>query len=147
LNTALLLTTGLTMALAERRASGGQRQATLLWLAATLLIGVVFLAIKGYEWHHEYTAKLMPVLGLPFDYPDANPQRAELFFNFYYVLTGLHALHMTIGLGLLATVGVLVWRWREPSRNARQVQISGLYWAFVDALWVVVYTLLYLLRG
>lgn len=147
LNTALLLTSGLTMALAEQTVNAARRDATLALLLATIALGAVFIGIKGLEWYHEYEHQLMPVLGLPFDYPGEHAQRAELFFNFYFTLTGLHALHMLIGLGLLSVIGVLTWRWRDPSRIARQVQISGLYWAFVDVLWIVVFTLLYLLRS
>ncbi len=146
INTALLLTSGLTMALAELAMKRHRRRACLLFLLATLALGVAFLGIKAYEWHHEYTQQLMPVHGLAFAYPGEQPQIAELFFNFYYAMTGLHAAHMAIGLGLLATLALVVGRWRHPHRIERQVQIGGLYWAFVDVIWVVVFTLLYLLR-
>ncbi|MBB3230947.1 cytochrome c oxidase subunit 3 [Halomonas stenophila] len=146
LNTALLLTSGLTMALAEQLVNAARRRAALAMLLATLALGAAFLAIKAYEWHHEYMERLMPVLGLPFEYPGKHPQQAELFFNFYFALTGLHAFHMLVGLCILGVLAILTWRWRDPPRIARQVQISGLYWAFVDVLWVVVFTLLYLLR-
>ncbi len=146
LNTALLLTSGLTMALAEQWVNAARRRATLLMLLATLVLGALFIAIKAYEWHHEYTERLMPVLGLPFEYPGEHAQQAELFFNFYFALTGLHAFHLLVGLGVLGAITVLTWRWRDPPRVARQIQIGGLYWAFVDALWLVVFTLLYLLR-
>lgn len=146
LNTALILTSGLTIALAEQMSRGGRRKATFWLLAATIALGLAFLGIKGYAWHQEYLEQLMPVFDLPFDYPGEHPSRAELFFHLYFILTGLHALHMIIGLGVLTVIATLTWRWREPPRIARQVQISGLYWAFVDVVWVVVFSLLYLLR-
>lgn len=146
-NTAILLTSGLTMALTERAAFAERRRACLLLLAITIVLGVVFLGIKFYEWYKEYTHHLMPVLGLPFEYSGEHPRKAELFFNFYYLLTGLHAIHMTIGAGLLAVLLWLVARWRESGRVARQVQVMGLYWAFVDVVWVCIFTSLYLLRA
>ena len=147
LNTALLVTSSLFMALAERAANVERRRLTLIFLIVTISIGVVFLGIKGYEWHHEYTENLMPILGLEFEYPGAHPDRAEMFFNFYYVLTGLHAVHMSIGLGMLSVLVVFTLRWRDPPRLGRQIQMNGLYWAFVDVVWVFIFTTLYLLRA
>lgn len=146
LNTALILTSGLTMALAEHVSKTARRNATVWLIMTTIAIGALFIGIKGYEWYKEYHEQLMPVLGLPFNYPGEQPERAELFFNFYFVMTGLHAVHMLVGIGLLSVIAVLAWRWREPPRIARQVQISGLYWAFIDIIWVFVFSLLYLLR-
>lgn len=147
LNTAIILTSGLTMALAEQLIRASRRRATLFMLFATIALGAVFIGIKGYEWYHEYEHHLMPVLGLPFEFPGEHPRQAELFFNFYFTLTGLHGLHMLIGIGLLSVIAVLTWRWRDPPRIARQVQISGLYWAFIDVLWIIIFSLLYLLRS
>lgn len=146
-NTALLVTSSLFMALAERAVHAGQRRLTLIFLLVTIGSGLVFLGIKGYEWHHEYSEGLMPILGLEFTYPGPHADRAQLFFNFYYVLTGLHAVHMSIGMLLLTGMGVLTLRWRDPARLGRQIQINGLYWAFVDVVWVFIFTSLYLLRA
>lgn len=147
LNTFLLLTSGLLMVLAEQ-ALRRQRRALTLWLlAATLALGLAFLSIKGLEWHKEYTAQLMPILGLEFHYPGAQPEIARLFFSFYFTLTGLHALHLGIGVGIIALMAGKVRRWREPYRLSRQLRIVGMYWAFVDVLWVLMFTFLYLLRG
>lgn len=147
INTVLLLTSGLTMALAERAVVVRRRQLTLWMMATTLVLGTVFLAIKGYEYHHEYTKQLVPLLGLPFVYEGPFPQRAQMFFNFYFVMTGLHALHMAIGLGAIAILLKIGRRWAQPDRYERQVRFTGLYWAFVDVVWVFVFTSLYLLRA
>ncbi|MEC9483436.1 MAG: cytochrome c oxidase subunit 3 [Halomonas sp.] len=147
LNTALLVTSSLCMALAERAAKAQQRELTLAFLLTTIGIGTVFLGIKGYEWYHEYTEGLMPILGLEFTYPGPHPDRAEMFFNFYYVLTGLHAVHMSLGMIMLAVLVVFALRWRNPPKLGRQVQITGLYWAFVDVVWVFIFTTQYLLRA
>ncbi|MCH2559166.1 MAG: cytochrome c oxidase subunit 3 [Alcanivorax sp.] len=143
-NSVILLTSGLAVALAEQAADQGRRRAALLGLLATIALGLVFLAIKGYEYHSEYQAGLMPFLQQPFAYDGPNPHNAMLFYNFYFVLTGLHAAHMVIGLAVLMVIAVLTWRWRDGARVARQVRIAGLYWAFVDIVWVLVYCSLYL---
>lgn len=145
-NTVVLFTSGLTTKLADDAVEAGRRLLGLTLLLGTIALGLVFLVIKGFEWHHEYEIGLMPVLGLPFDYPGSDPQNARLFFHFYYAMTGLHAAHMIVGLGLLSVIAVLLFRWRDPPKIARQVRISGLYWAFVDVIWVFVFTFLYLLR-
>lgn len=146
-NTAILLTSGLTMALAEQAVNERRRAAGLAMLGATLALGAVFLVIKGYEWRHEYDQGLVPLLDLAFDYPGEHPGRARQFFGFYFTMTGLHALHMGAGLVQLAVMMMIVRRWRQPARIARQVQMTGLYWAFVDIVWVFVFTSLYLLRA
>lgn len=146
-NTAILLTSGLTMVLAEQAVHACRRRLGLVFLLATVLLGLIFLGIKGWEWHHEYQKQLMPILGLPFIYPGEHSQIAELFFNFYFTLTGLHAFHMLVGLVILVVMTIQVGRWQIPGRLTRQVRIVGLYWSFVDVVWIFVFTSLYLLRG
>lgn len=146
INTAIILTSGLTMALTDVYVHAHRRRASLMCLAATLVLGLAFLGLKAHEYHHEYQEHLMPLLGLPFDFEGAHVGGARLFFDFYYTLTGLHAVHMTVGLGIIIVLMVLCWRWREPSRLARQVQIAGMYWALVDVMWIFIFTCLYLLR-
>lgn len=155
-NTALLLSSGLTMALAELSAGARLRRATSGWLQATMALGALFLAIKGFEWYSEFRHQLMPVLGLPFHYssalaaaPGEQPVAAvaELFFNLYFIATGLHAVHMLVGLGILAVMLALARRWRRPDRIDRQLRIAGLYWAFIDVVWIFIFTCFYLLRA
>ncbi|MFE8069443.1 cytochrome c oxidase subunit 3 [Marinobacteraceae bacterium S3BR75-40.1] len=147
INTAILLSSGMTMFLAEQAVSAGRRRLALGMLCSTIGLGVVFLGIKGYEWSKEAAHNLAPVLGQPFHFPGDSPGIAELFFNFYYTLTGMHAAHMLVGLIILAVMVVLVWRWRDGYRLDRQTRVVGLYWAFVDVIWIFVFTSLYLLRG
>jgi len=146
INTAIILTSGLTMALTDIYARARRRHASLLCLAITLVLGLIFLGIKGYEYHHEYQEHLMPLFGLPFHFEGPNANGARLYFDFYYTLTGLHAVHMTLGLGIIIVLMVLCWRWRAPQRLARQVQIASMYWALVDVMWIFIFTSLYLLR-
>jgi cytochrome c oxidase subunit 3 len=148
-NTAVLLTSSFCMALAGHAAqgggAGGRRRAARL-LALTALLGVVFLAIKGYEWHQEFDEHLFP--GVGFHPSDARTPSAlygmELFFLLYFAATGLHALHLFIGVS--ACLWLMVVLRRPPPRGPgdEAVELVGLYWHFVDVVWIVLYPLLYL---
>ena len=146
-NTAILLTSGLTVAMSEQAVNQQRRRSAFLLLSGGILLGTVFLGIKGYEWYLELQENLVPVLSLPFRYPGSQEGIAELFFNLYYLMTGMHALHMIVGLGALLVILVQIARWSEPGRVGRQLRLTGLYWHFVDVVWVFVFTLLYLLRS
>ena len=137
-NTAILLTSSFCMALAGHAAQGTDRRRTVRLLALTAALGVGFLAIKGYEWHQEFGEHLFPGAGFhPSDGRDAATVYAmELFFLLYFAATGLHALHLLIG------VSACVWLMRRPHGEA--VELAGLYWHFVDVVWIVLYPLLYL---
>lgn len=146
LNTVILLGSGLTMAMAEQAVKSSNRRLALVLITTTVGLGSLFLGIKGYEWYLEYQHNLMPILGLPFDYPGEHGRQAEMFFNLYFIMTGLHAAHMAIGIGALVWAIARVRRWPDPDTVDRQVTIVGLYWAFVDVVWIFVFTSLYLLR-
>ncbi|MEH6564321.1 MAG: cytochrome c oxidase subunit 3 [Halopseudomonas sp.] len=146
LNTAILLTSGLLMVLAEQAVTERRRKLAFALLVAVVAAGLLFLFIKGTEWHKEYSDNLMPIWGLTFRYPGEQADIAELFFNFYYVFTGLHALHLSVGLVLVSVIAARVWRWRSPGRLQRQTIMLGMYWAFIDIVWILMFTLLYLLR-
>lgn len=146
INTGVLLTSGFCMSLADPAMEARDRRRVLALLGATAGLGLVFIGIKGVEYLEEFHKHLMPIGGLAFDFPGAHPERARLFFGYYYALTGLHALHMTIGICAIGVLLILAWRWREPAKLARQVRITSLYWAFVDVVWMFVFASLYLLR-
>jgi cytochrome c oxidase subunit 3 len=143
-NTAILLTSSLSMGLAEWNVNRGQRRMALLLMSCTVFLGVMFLCLKGYEYDIEFHEGLAPFTGFNFDYTGPFIPQANLFFRFYYTLTGLHALHLSIGIVLVMVAMWLVYGWKKPSRIARQIQIIGIYWAFVDMVWVFVYPLLYM---
>lgn len=145
INTGLLIVSGFAMSLADPALQRKRRGAAVGLVAVTLVLGAAFLGIKGYEYALEYEERLMPFLGLDFRAEAFRHGKAMLFFGFYFVMTGLHAAHMVIGLGLLALLVVLIWRWRDSSRLIRQVRIIGLYWAFVDLVWLLLFPTLYLL--
>src|SRR5215510_564607 len=129
-NTAVLISSSLTMALAVHAAQEGHRHLLMRCLLATMLLGLVFLGIKGYEYWHKYHESLVP--GLRFSATGPHANQVQLFLIFYFVMTGLHALHMVIGLGLLAILTVGAWRGRFSSAYHTPVEIIGLYWHFVD---------------
>ena len=142
LNTVVLITSSLTMALAVHAAQMGERRALLFCLAATMALGCVFLGIKAFEYRTEYLEHHVPGLGFQFDGPYA-PQ-AQIFFSLYFVMTGLHALHMIIGLGVMSVMCWWSWRGTISREYSSPIEISGLYWHFVDIVWIFLFPLLYL---
>jgi cytochrome c oxidase subunit 3 len=145
-NTAVLLTSSFCMALAGHAAHEGGRRPAARLLALTALLGVVFLAIKGYEWHQEFAELLFPGAGFrPDNATDpAMVHGMELFFLLYFAATGLHALHLCIGIGACLWL-VLALRHPPPRGPGNEsVELAGLYWHFVDVVWIVLYPLLYL---
>jgi cytochrome c oxidase subunit 3 len=143
LNTAVLLTSSLTMALAVAAARDGRRGAVVFDLLLTAGLGVAFLGIKGLEYFLEYQEGLMPGVGpvFPMELPGA-----QLFFNTYFVATGLHAIHLTLGVMVVGMVmlGAGLGRLRLPD-NHLTVEMVGLYWHFVDVVWVFLFPVLYLI--
>lgn len=158
-NTAVLLTSSLTMALAVYYAQVGNTRRLVLCLLLTMGLGVTFLVIKGYEYYVDYEEGLVPLPTLEFrrdwkvpeELSRSDPyaagqfaQRVKLFYTFYYFMTGLHAVHMVVGLSVL---GVLTWQARQgrftPEYNS-PIEVGGLYWHFVDVVWIFLLPLLYL---
>jgi cytochrome c oxidase subunit 3 len=143
LNTAVLLTSSLTMACAVVAAREARRRLTNALLLATAALGTLFLAIKAWEWWLEYKAGLMPAVGPVFP---LEQRGAELFYNLYFAATGLHALHLAIGVGIvLATAGLLRFKpaMQLPARGV-VVEMVGRYWHLVDVVWVFLFPVLYL---
>jgi cytochrome c oxidase subunit 3 len=148
INTAVLLCSSLTMALAVRAAYLGGRNALLGYLALTIVLGTAFLSIKCVEYIHDYHEGLIP--GLAFDTGrwarfGVLPQEAALFFTLYFVMTGLHAVHMIVGLGVLVVLILLAMRRRFSPEYNSPVENTGLYWHFVDVIWIFLFPLFYLI--
>jgi cytochrome c oxidase subunit 3 len=143
LNTAVLISSSLTMALAVHAAQVGRRQILVRCLLLTMLLGLAFLGIKGYEYVHKYHQGLVP--GIRFSAAGPHATEMEVFLVLYFVMTGLHALHMIIGLGLLAVLVVLAGRGVLSAEYHTPVEAIGLYWHFVDIVWIFLYPLLYLI--
>lgn len=137
-NTAVLLTSSLSMALAGQAARGAQRREAAWLLAATALLGLAFLGVKAWEYHMEYLEHLFP--GAGFQVQQA--QGMELFFVLYFALTGLHALHLAVAIAVCLWLAVRLRRAHPGDGEA--VEVAGLYWHFVDVMWIFLYPLLYL---
>jgi len=138
----LLLCSSLTMALAVHATQLGTRKAATIFLILTILLGSAFLGIKGVEYFHKYEERLIP--GSNFYFEGADGRHTQIFFSFYFVMTGMHALHMIIGVGLLSIMILMTSRGRFSPDHYSPVEMSGLYWHFVDIVWVFLFPLLYL---
>ena len=151
-NTAVLICSSLTVVLAIWAAQTARRGLMLAMLVLTMLFGVAFLAIKGKEYHDKFVEHHVPGAAFSFnneipDHPGeyANPQHAEIFFALYFIMTGLHALHMVIGLGIFAWLLWAAWKGRFTPEYHTPLDIGGLYWHFVDIVWIYLFPLLYLI--
>jgi cytochrome c oxidase subunit 3 len=146
INTTILLTSSLTMALAVHAAEHRNRQRAMMLLAATVILGTAFLAVKGFEYHEKYVDHHVPIRSLDFHYSDnsVEDQAGFVFFSLYFLMTGVHALHMVIGIGVLLVLLAMVARGKLMGARATTVYCTGLYWHFVDIVWVFLFPLLYL---
>ena len=142
INTGVLLTSSLMVALALHAAQTGERRLLVAFLLITIGLGVAFLGIKGYEYWLAWQEGLFP--GAGFHFEAANPGHAQIFFFLYFTMTGLHAAHMIIGLGIIATLAYFAWRRSYSPEYYTPVELGGLYWHFVDIVWIFLYPLLYL---
>ena len=168
LNTVVLIASSLTMALAVRSAQLNRRKALVNWLLATIVLGTVFLGVKVIEYADKFEHHHVPgpnyvwaeaghgpapadgAAAQPSDHtPAASPENLQLhtqiFFSLYFTMTGLHALHMIIGIGLMAVITWMAWKGRFSRAYHTPVEMSGLYWHFVDIVWIFLFPLLYLI--
>jgi cytochrome c oxidase subunit III len=150
LMTFVLLGSSLTMALSVHSIRVGRQKRVILFLILTIILGVAFLGIKFTEYHNKWEEHLVPGFNW---HPTAEqlegapPQHVELFLCFYFFMTGLHALHMIVGIGLLAVMAVLTWLRKITVEHYNRIEVSGLYWHFVDIIWIYLFPLLYLIEG
>jgi cytochrome c oxidase subunit III len=142
INTVVLITSSLTMALAVHAAQLGQRKALMLFLIVTMILGGAFLGIKSVEYYHKFVEHHVP--GPSFQFEAEYFRHAQIFFSLYFVMTGLHAVHMMIGIGIMLVM--LYWSWNGTITDeySSPIEISGLYWHFVDIVWIFLFPLLYL---
>ena len=144
-NIAILLTSSLTMVLAINAGAQGRRREMVWFLVATLALGVIFMCIKGYEYYQDWTDRVIPAVNFLMK-PEETPS-GELFWVFYWIATSLHALHLLIGIGVLA--GIMFRLLRRtlivPDRSI-VVAVGGVYWHLVDVVWIFLYPALYLAR-
>ena len=137
-----LIASSFTVAMAVRSAQLGHHRALFNWFIGTMVLGIAFLGVKAVEYTSKYHDQLIPGLNFVWDGPMAGP--VKIFFSFYFVMTGMHALHMVIGAGLMI--------WLMPQIRAKKfgpdyyspIENFGLYWHFVDIVWIFLFPLLYL---
>lgn len=175
-NTSVLLTSSLTMAMAVHSSHLNQRQPVVWYLIATMALGATFLGIKAYEYRAHYEECLAP--GVNWDWekakshgeksdstepPKASPlagansakkhitdpsigDKAKLYYFLYFFMTGLHAFHMVVGLVAVGIVACLAQKNWISGCGATHIEVTGLYWHFIDIVWVFLYPLLYLIE-
>jgi cytochrome c oxidase subunit III len=141
-NTVVLIASSLTMALAVRAAQTGERKLTVNWLLITMALGLTFLVIKFFEYREKYYLGHIPGANFHAEGPEAGA--LQIFFSLYFAMTGLHALHMVIGFGLLSVIAWMAHKGRFSAEWNTPVEMSGLYWHFVDIVWIFLFPLLYL---
>ena len=158
LNTAVLICSSLTVVLAVRAAQLGKRKALVGWLLLTIVLGLMFLGVKSIEYAEKFEKHHVP--GPSFAYHEllpgqekfpsaerqyANPHHAEMYFSLYFAMTGMHALHMIIGVGIFGTLAFWAWRGKYGPGYYTPIENAGLYWHFVDIVWIYLFPLLYLI--
>jgi cytochrome c oxidase subunit III len=173
LNTAVLICSSLTVAQSVRAAQLGNRKLQVRLLLATIFFGLVFLGVKGYEWRNKYEEHHIPtfdynVIGGKGDLIKANAKflgidklqndpvklrareaqiqdHTKVFYSLYFALTGMHALHMVVGVGIFSVITFMAWRGKFTPEYHTPLEIAGLYWHFVDIVWIYLFPLLYLI--
>jgi cytochrome c oxidase subunit III len=152
INTAVLICSSLTVALGVRAAQMGKRKLLVILLLVTIVFGFAFLGIKGVEWYDKFKEHHVP--GPSFNADDivkAYPQipidqrHEQIYFSLYFAMTGLHALHMIIGIGIFAFLTFHAWKGTYTPEYYNPIEIGGLYWHFVDIVWIYLFPLLYLI--
>jgi cytochrome c oxidase subunit III len=144
INTGVLICSSFTMVLAVRAAQLGRNKAVIWFLASTLVLGTIFLVLKYVEYHEKWIDHHIP--GPSFQYADSRfVHQAQILFFLYFAMTGMHALHMIVGAGLLTTLIVMASRNRFSAEWYTPVEMIGLYWHFVDIVWIFLFPLLYLI--
>jgi cytochrome c oxidase subunit 3 len=169
LNTAVLIGSSLTMALAVRAAQTNKRKATVNWLILTMILGCVFLGVKVIEYEDKFANHEVPGYNFDFSYherhaaaeghaPEASEHRelsltpeqlqntTQLYFSLYFTMTGLHALHMIIGVGIMLVITWMAHKGKFDGVYYTPVEMAGLYWHFVDIVWIFLFPLLYLVE-
>jgi cytochrome c oxidase subunit 3 len=144
INTGVLIFSSFTMVLAVRAAQLGRKKELITFLVLTLVLGCVFLSLKYVEYHEKWVDHHIPGPGFQYEDPRLAHQ-VQLLFFLYFAMTGMHALHMIVGAGLLITLIVMAARNRFSGRWYTPVEMIGLYWHFVDIVWIFLFPLLYLI--
>jgi cytochrome c oxidase subunit 3 len=144
INTVVLIGSSLTMALAVRAAQFSQRMATVRWLIFTMILGAAFLGIKVIEYADKFEHHHVPGVNFISESPWAAQE--QIFFSLYFTMTGLHALHMIVGVVMMSVITWMAYKGKFDSTYYTPVEMAGLYWHFVDLVWIYLFPLLYLVE-
>ncbi len=142
-NTLVLITSSLTVALGLHAARQGQGRRTAVFLAVTLVFGAAFMVLKGFEYYHHFATGQLP--GRYYAFADLAAPGAAMFFTVYFLMTGLHGLHVLVGMGVLGWLAGRAWRGDFSPGYHTPVELGGLYWHLVDLIWIFLFPLLYLI--
>jgi len=142
INSVILLTSSLSVALAVRAANLNNSRPVLRWLTITLMLAASFLIIKAFEYHKDIADHLVPGP----NFTTTLPPHAQTFFWLYWAMTGLHAVHVIVGMSVLAVIALLVGRQKNLPAKRTTIELAALYWHFVDIVWLYLYPLLYLVN-
>ena len=159
LNTTVLICSSFTMAMGVHAAETRKRKELITYLLLTIALGVGFLGIKAYEWHDEWVHQHVPGLNfspvefthLDPNYPEDRPlrldmaEKTQVYFSLYFAMTGMHALHMVVGVSILLILLARAWAGAYTGGHMTTVENFGLYWHFVDIVWIFLFPLLYLI--
>lgn len=144
INTFVLIMSSLMMVLAVRGAQIGRRSSLVFFMLATAFLGTVFLGIKAFEYWEHWREGLAP--GINYDLTRPGAAQEGLFFWLYFIMTGVHAVHMIIGIALVLIVALRGWRGSFLRERYTRAEQMGLYWHFVDLIWLYLFGLFYIIR-
>ncbi|MCP4686115.1 MAG: cytochrome c oxidase subunit 3 family protein [bacterium] len=143
INTVVLITSSVTMALAIRSMQLDQKRATLLNLFATLALASVFLVIKYFEYAHKFELGQLP--GKYYTFEGIAGSNPHVFFSVYFMMTGLHGIHVLIGMGVIGWIAYRTSKGHFSGKYYTPIEMTGLYWHLVDLIWIFLFPLLYLI--
>ncbi len=142
-NPLILVTSSFTVAMGVGWAARGKGRRTAVFFGVSVLLALVFLGLKALEYSHHFREGQLP--GRFYTFGGVTAPGGPMFFALYFLITGLHALHVVVGMTVLAVIGVLAWRGRFTAEYHVAVENAGLYWHLVDLIWIFVFPLIYLI--
>jgi cytochrome c oxidase subunit 3 len=143
-NTGVLILSSFTMSVAIEASRLGERRIVRGSLLVTAALGGLFICLKAYEYYRDWAGHMMPFFGGKYEL--AGDPQSHLFLDLYYLITGVHAIHLSIGIGLMLFMSHAARKPDFLKKHQNRIEISGLYWHFIDLIWIIVFPTLYLLN-